>query len=77
MPYEVPFWIFIIAGAAGMLLLSVIIFILWKVGGERREGEGKGQERGEKERRRGEERERREVEQRREDEGELDTPLAF
>ncbi|XP_041937818.1 integrin alpha-3b isoform X1 [Alosa sapidissima] len=31
-PYEIPFWIFIIAGAAGVLLLSIIIFVLWKCG---------------------------------------------
>ncbi|XP_063076691.1 integrin alpha-3b [Engraulis encrasicolus] len=31
-PYEVPFWIFIIAGAAGMLLLGIIILILYKCG---------------------------------------------
>ncbi|XP_062382293.1 integrin alpha-3b [Sardina pilchardus] len=35
-PYEVPFWIFIIAGAAGVLLLSIIIFVLWKCGFFRR-----------------------------------------
>ncbi|KAL0984277.1 hypothetical protein UPYG_G00139340 [Umbra pygmaea] len=35
-PYEVPMWIIIVAVLAGILLLGVIIFILWKCGFFRR-----------------------------------------
>ncbi|XP_064808851.1 integrin alpha-3-like [Oncorhynchus masou masou] len=35
-PYEVPFWIIIIAAVAGILLLGVISIILWKCGFFRR-----------------------------------------
>lgn len=30
-PYELPLWIIISAAVAGILLLGIIIFILWKV----------------------------------------------
>lgn len=30
-PYNVPLWIYIIAGVAGILLLGIISLILWKV----------------------------------------------
>ncbi|KAG9346283.1 hypothetical protein JZ751_008108 [Albula glossodonta] len=35
-PYEVPMWIIIVAGVAGVLLLGLIILILWKCGFFRR-----------------------------------------
>ncbi|KAJ8384194.1 hypothetical protein AAFF_G00207420 [Aldrovandia affinis] len=35
-PYEVPLWIIILAGVAGVLLLALIILILWKCGFFRR-----------------------------------------
>nr|XP_055032649.1 integrin alpha-3b isoform X1 [Misgurnus anguillicaudatus] len=31
-PYEVPLWIFIVAAVAGIVLLGIISFILWKCG---------------------------------------------